>query len=58
MTANNLSAKNLYIQSVQLNGKDLDNPFLPYSELRSGGTLVFTMGPEPSTWGTNPQVPE
>jgi predicted alpha-1,2-mannosidase len=58
MRANNLSAKNLYIQSVQLNGKDLDNPFLPYNEVRNGGMLVFTMGPEPSKWGTNPQVPE
>ena len=58
MRANNFSAKNLYIQSVQLNGKDLDNPFLRYREVRNGGTLVFTMGPEPSKWGTNPQVPE
>ena len=58
MRANNFSAKNLYIQSVQLNGKGLDNPFLPYSELRNGGMLVFTMGPEPSKWGTNPQIPE
>ena len=56
--ANNLSAKNLYVQSVQLNGKDLDNPFLPYSEVRNGGTLVLNMGPKPSQWGTNPQVPE
>jgi predicted alpha-1,2-mannosidase len=58
MRTNNFSMKNLYIQSVQLNGKDLDNPFLPFSEVRNGGTLVFTMGPEPSQWGTNPQVPE
>jgi putative alpha-1,2-mannosidase len=56
--ANNLSAENIYIQSVQLNGKNLDNPFLPYNEVRNGGTLVFTMGPKPSRWGTNPQIPE
>jgi predicted alpha-1,2-mannosidase len=58
MTANSLTPENIYVQSVQLNGKELNNPFLPYSEVRNGGTLVFTMGPEPSKWGTKPQVPE
>ena len=58
MTANNLSAANIYIQSVKVNGKNLDNPFLSYNELRNGGTLVFEMGPKPSSWGTNPQIPQ
>ena len=31
MTAENLSEKNIYIQSVTLNGKDWTKPFLPYS---------------------------
>jgi predicted alpha-1,2-mannosidase len=57
MTANDLSEENIYVQSVQVNGKSLDNPFLPYSEVRNGGTLVFTMGPKPSQWGTKPQIP-
>ena len=58
MTANNLSPANIYIQSVELNGKRLDNPFLSYDELKNGGTLVFNMGPKPSQWGINPRIPE
>jgi predicted alpha-1,2-mannosidase len=58
MIANALSDKNIYVQSVQLNGKALDNPFLPYKAVKNGGTLVFTMGPQPSQWGTNPKIPE
>ena len=38
-------------KSVELNGKTLDNPFLPYSELKEGGTLMFNMGPKPSHGG-------
>ena len=58
MNANNLSDKNIYVQSVALNGKKADNPFLPYSAVNAGGILTFEMGPEPSTWGTNPQIPK
>ena len=58
MIADNFSDKNIYVQSVQLNGKPLDNPFLPYAAVKNGGTLVFRMGPQPSQWGTNPKIPE
>ncbi len=52
MTAENLSEKNIYIQSVRLNGRDWTQPFLPYSELKDGGTIVYTMGPKPNKqWG-------
>lgn len=51
MTARDLSAANLYVQSVLLNGKPLQTPILPFRALRDGGTLVFSMGPEPGTWG-------
>jgi len=54
MTAGNLSAENIYVQAVRLNGKEWNTPFLPYRELKNGGTLVFTMGPSPGKWGTNP----
>jgi len=52
MVANNLSDANVYVQSVQLNGKDWNSPFLPYSELKKGGRIVFEMGPKPNkSWG-------
>jgi putative alpha-1,2-mannosidase len=56
--ANGLSDKNIYIQSLKVNGKDWNNTFLPYGEIKDGGTLVFTMGPKPSKWGTKPVIPE
>jgi predicted alpha-1,2-mannosidase len=58
MTADNLSDENIYVQSVKLNGKHWDSPFLPYDQLKHGGTIEFTMGPQPSQWGTNPGTPE
>ena len=58
MTAENLSDKNIYVQSVKLNGKNWDSPFLPCAEMKTGGTIDFTMGPQPSQWGINPGSPE
>jgi predicted alpha-1,2-mannosidase len=55
MTAENLSAENIYIQSVTVNGKKWTSPFLPVGEVTRGGTLRFVMGPKPNeAWGTRP----
>ena len=52
MTAESISDQNIYVQSVHINGKDWDSPFLPYSELRDGGVITFYMGPQPNKeWG-------
>lgn len=40
-----------YVQSVQLNGRNWPNNFLPHDSLRRGGELLFKMGPKPSAWG-------
>ena len=59
MRAESLSDENIYVQSVKLNGRSWNTPFLPYRELKNGGTLVFTMGPQPNpAWGVNGPVPE
>lgn len=51
--ANHASRKNRYIQSAVLNGKKLNSPFFPASELLKGGSLILQMGPEPDKkWGT------
>ena len=47
--ANGLSEKNIYIQSVELNGKQIKTPFLEHKDLISGGELTFTMGPKPKS---------
>ncbi|MEO7328548.1 MAG: glycoside hydrolase domain-containing protein [Minicystis sp.] len=51
MDADEVSAKNRYVQSVTLNGADLHKPEIMHADLESGGTLRFVMGPKPSTWG-------
>jgi putative alpha-1,2-mannosidase len=50
--ANNASPRNIYVQSVSLNGKTLDRPLFHYSDIKPGGKLLFEMGPEPNKkWG-------
>lgn len=52
-TTNN-SDKNIYIQSVSLNGKPFTKTWLSHDELNEGGELLFNMGPEPDKkWGTS-----
>ena len=57
MTAKNISDQNIYVQSVRVNGKNWDSPFLPCSMVTKGGTLEFTMGPQPSQWGVDVVAP-
>jgi len=55
-TANN-STQNIYIQSVSLNGKLYNNPWINHSDIVSGGKLVFQMGSRPNKdWGRSPDV--
>ncbi|MFF3889743.1 glycoside hydrolase domain-containing protein [Streptomyces sp. NPDC001914] len=49
--AEGVSPENYYVQSATLNGARFGNTWLDYSQVVSGGTLKFTMGPKPSSWG-------
>lgn len=51
--AHGLSEKNIYIQSVRLNGKPMADVWITHSAIVEGGSLEFEMGPEPSEWGVN-----
>ena len=53
ISAPNNSAKNVYVQSVTLNGKALDAPIITYADIEAGGELDFVMGPTPSHWASN-----
>jgi predicted alpha-1,2-mannosidase len=53
VTAQNNSAKNVYIQSAKLNGKPLTVPVLTYEDILAGATLDLVMGPTPSTWAAD-----
>jgi putative alpha-1,2-mannosidase len=51
VSAPQASAVNLYVVGVTLNGSPLTTPVIHQSDLKAGGTLVFQMGPTPTTWG-------
>jgi predicted alpha-1,2-mannosidase len=53
ISAPNNSAKNVYVQSVTLNGKALDAPIITYADIEAGGELDFVMGPTPSHWASS-----
>ncbi|MFG3497256.1 GH92 family glycosyl hydrolase [Streptomyces sp. NPDC047928] len=56
VTAPGNSARNVYVRSVRVNGRAWTSTALPHDLLARGGTLEFTMGPRPSTWGTGPDA--
>lgn len=45
-TKNN-SDQHMYIQSMQLNGKSLHQPFISFSDITKGGKLLVNMGEKP-----------
>ena len=45
--AHHVSRRNIYVQSVTVNGKKLDTPFLHHGDIVSGGQMIFEMGPKP-----------
>ncbi|UCF04157.1 MAG: GH92 family glycosyl hydrolase [bacterium] len=50
--AKNVSEKDLYVQSVSLNGAAYGKSYIRHEDIVSGGELVFTMGPAPNRkWG-------
>ena len=57
--ARNLDAghANHYIQSATLNGASLQTAWFRHEQIANGGTLVFTMGSEPTKWGTTEPPP-
>ncbi|MGZ3777725.1 MAG: glycoside hydrolase domain-containing protein, partial [Mucilaginibacter sp.] len=44
INAKNQSAKNIYIQKIILNGKELKGNFISHSDIMNGGEMVFYMG--------------
>ncbi|MFY0407219.1 GH92 family glycosyl hydrolase [Solicola sp. PLA-1-18] len=50
--ANGNSTRNVYVQSLRVDGKKWSSTSLPHDVLRKGGTLDFQMGARPSDWGT------
>ena len=57
ITAKNASDKNIYVQSVRLNGKELDKCWFRHTDIANGGSLEFIMGSKPSKWGKSGELP-
>lgn len=54
--ANNVSARNKYIQSARLNGRPLNQAWFSHSAIANGGELILEMGDRPNTaWGSAPE---
>ena len=52
VTAENVSDKNIYIQSIKLNGQNYKKTYLTYEDIIGGCTVNFKMGAEPNKkWG-------
>jgi len=50
------NTKNIYIQSVKLNGQPYTKAYFLYKDIMQGGEMVIEMGDKPSTtWGTATQ---
>ena len=48
LVAENLSDKNIYIQSAELNGEPYTKSYITHSQIMNGGTLKFVMGDVPN----------
>lgn len=44
------SSKNIYINSIELNGKEYKKAYIDYKDIVRGGKLVFRMGNKPTKW--------
>jgi predicted alpha-1,2-mannosidase len=59
IVAKNLDPEHLnhYIQSATLNNTALEQSWFRHGQIAEGATLVLTMGPAPSSWGTSNPPP-
>lgn len=48
--AESLSDENIYIQSVELDGKLYTKPYIRHHNIKAGSKLIFHMGAEPKLW--------
>jgi hypothetical protein len=48
--------RNVYVQSLKVNGAPYLKSYLPHALLAAGAELDFEMGPAPSRWGTGPEA--
>ncbi len=57
VVARNNSPRNVYVESVTLNGEPLRSPVLRHAQIAEGGILEFVMSARPTKWGQPIAVP-
>lgn len=55
--ADGVSDRNIYVQSVTLNGRAWDRDWFRQADIADGGVLRFVMGPRPSSWARQAPPP-
>jgi len=50
--AKNNGPENVYVQSLKVNGKAWNQAWIRHADIAAGATLEFTMGSQPSSWGS------
>jgi putative alpha-1,2-mannosidase len=56
ITAAGNTAATVYVHGLRLDGRPHDRTYLDHADLAGGARLDFTMGTEPSRWGTGPSA--
>lgn len=51
--AHDNSPRNVYVQSLKVNGEPWNKAWIRHADIADGATLEFTMGSAPSTWGSD-----
>jgi putative alpha-1,2-mannosidase len=55
ITGAGAAAGSPYVQSLTVNGRTWDKPWIRYADLAQGGELAFRLGPAPNPrWGSAP----
>jgi predicted alpha-1,2-mannosidase len=57
VNAPNNSAKNIYVTGLSVNGVARDQAWIDHQDIANGGTVTFTMGSAPTSWGKATQLP-
>ena len=54
VTTENYNKKNVYIQSMYLNGKKYNKTYITYDDIKNGADIKFVLGTTPNqSWGTS-----
>jgi len=51
----NASRENCYVQTLTVNGRHYESPWVKWRDLEKGSTLAFNLENKPSKWGSAPQ---